>query len=492
MRDDPLTSVRVLQALELFAPQARPYNFDDHFDCWGLVQRVFDWLDDGYDVNEQLLGASTACGWRQIGDRGSLLPGDLLATPAQPNGEFHCAFYCGRVGEHDLVYDSSPRALIPLFERHGGALRRVADRGLATRYMRATETTDRLRNDGGAYLRLWDDRMRFVNNAVRARLEAGGAERERDLVALRRAAGLRDLPFYCRLLLSRDASGREVYDNLFTRDLDYYVPDGAPVADDDYEAALERVAAGSGAGTWHGEIDAARRRPPAPELLDVPPWAAAGGAIGVTWRYPDAARQGAALGAEPEAAAVTGCRVEVWEETADLWKHRLLREDHDRPLESFDVPEQVLHADSRFAVLVYARGAGGFSAGAMTPFLYRPSAANPLLSYNAVRPYGLAPDGGAVAPAGEDVLLSWRIREPASSQAEAQVLVFEGGCLDSGAPLVIEESLAGPAAAGSRCLVPAASLRAGQDYYWYVTPRNAAGHPAFAPVEGLFAMARGG
>jgi hypothetical protein len=395
------------------------------------------------------------------------------------------------VGDHDLVYDSSPRALVPLFERHGGALCCVADRGLVTRYMRATETTDRLRNGGGAYLRLWDDRMRFVNIAVHARLVAGGAASERDLVALRRAAGLRDLPFYCRLRLPRDARGREVYDNQLTRDLDYYVPDGAPVADDDYEAALESMAAGSGERTWRGAIDAASRRPPAPELLHVPPWAAAG-TVAVTWRHPESARSGAAAGAGPQAAAVSGCRVELWEETADLWKHRLLREDHDGPLESFDVPEHLLHADSRFAVVVYARGAGGFSAGAMTPFLYRPSAANPLLTYNAVRPYGLVPDGGAVVPAGEDVRLSWRIRDPASNQAEARVLVFEGGCLDSGAPLVYEKQLTGSAAAEGWCLVPAAGLHGGQDLFWYVTSRNTAGCPAFAPAEGIFAVAGGG
>jgi len=139
MRDDPLTPACVLQALELFAPQARPYNCDDHFDCWGLVQRVFDWFDEGYDVNEQLPDASTAGG-----------------------------------------------------------------------------------------------------------------------------------------------------------------------------------------------------RP----------------------------------GAGPAAAVATGCRVELWEETADLWTHRPSREDHDEPLEWFDLPERLLHADSRFAVVVYARGAGGFSADAMTPFLY--------------------------------------------------------------------------------------------------------------------------
>ena len=64
MRSDPLSPVRVLQALELFGPQARPYNFDDHFDCWGLVQRVFDWLGIGPEavqaVNPRLIYASSS------------------------------------------------------------------------------------------------------------------------------------------------------------------------------------------------------------------------------------------------------------------------------------------------------------------------------------------------------------------------------------------------------------------------------------------------
>jgi hypothetical protein len=488
MKDDPLTPIRVLRALELFGPQARPYNFDDHFDCWGLVQRVFDWLDDGYDVNEQL-HTSTDSGWQRIGERSDLHPGDLLTTHAQPDGEFHCVFFCGRVGEHDLVYDSSPRALIPLFERRGGESRWVSDRGLFTKYLRATETTDRLRSDGGAYLRLWDDRMRYVNTAVHARLRAGGAARERDLIALRRAAGLHDLPFYCLRRLPRDSQGREVYDNLLTRHLDYYIPDGAPVADDDHEVMPGYAAPVSGQAARPGETGAAGRRPPAPELLDVPPWVVAGGAPRVTWRYPEAARQGAGPDAGPHPAGATGCRVELWEETADLWKHRLLREDHDERLEAFDVPARLLHDDSRFAVVVYARGPGGFSAGAMTPFLYRPRAVNPLLTYNPVRPRGLAPDGGAAVSAAQGVRLSWRIREPASSQAEVHVQVLEGGCLGSGAPVVFEGLLTGPAAAASECLAPAGGFHAGRDYYWYVTPRSAAGHPAFAPVEGLFSVA---
>ena len=47
-------------------------------------------------------------------------------------------------------------------------------------------------------------------------------------------------------------------------------------------------------------------------------------------------------------------------------------------------------------------------------------------------------------------------------------------------------------AAGCRCAVPAAALRAGHSYYWYVTPTNAGGHDAFAPAEGVFPVAERG
>ena len=134
-------------------------------------------------------------------------------------------------------------------------------RAIHTRYARATETTDRLRDDGGAYLRLWDDRMRYFHKGLHARLLAGGAAQERDVVALRRAAGLDGLPFYCRRRLPRDARGREVYDNLATRHLDYYVPDGAPVPDDLYEALVER-----------GDRAALAERPPAPVIVATPGW----------------------------------------------------------------------------------------------------------------------------------------------------------------------------------------------------------------------------
>ncbi|MEI6449776.1 MAG: NlpC/P60 family protein [Actinomycetes bacterium] len=463
MRSDPLSPLRVLQALELFGAQARPYNFDDHFDCWGLVLRVFDWLDDGFDMNREAADETTAGNWQEIGRRDELVPGDLLATHPRPDPRYHVVFYCGRVGGRDVVYDSSPRGLIPLFDERGTV---VEDRAIHTRYARATETTDRLRDDGGAYLRLWDERMRFFHKGLQARLQAGGAAEERDLVALRRAAGLDGLPFYCRRRLPRDVRGREVYDNLHTRHLDYYVPDGAPVPDDLYEAVMER-----------GERAALADRPAPPLIVAAPGWGVAEGPLVVSWRYPDAA-------------AVSGCRIEVWEETWDLWRRRLERHDRDASLTRFEVSEPSLRPGSRYAVVVYARGAGGYSGSAVAPFLYRPAANDPLLAYNPVRPRALWPDGGAEEPAGSAVELVWEIAAPEQNQVKAAVAVFEDvGCLVEGAEALFTCRLEGVDAAACRCVVPAAALRAGHSYYWYVTPTNAAGHDAFAPAEGVFRVA---
>jgi hypothetical protein len=458
--------IRLLRALEMFGPQARPYNFDDHFDCWGLVQRVFDWLDDGFDMNQEALDETTVGNWQEIGRRDELVPGDLLATHPRPDPEYHVVFYCGRVGGHDLVYDSSPRGHIPLFDERGAV---VADRAIHTRYARATETTDRLRDDGGAYLRLWHEGMRYFHKGLHARLVAGGAAEARDLVALRRAAGLDDLPFYCRRRLPHDARGHEVYDNAATRHLDYYVPDGAPVPDDLYEAVVEC-----------GDRAAVRPRPPAPVITEVPWWGITHGPLNVSWQYPDVA-------------FVTGCRIEVWEETWDLWRYRLERHDYDAPLTSFEVREAALRPNSRYAVVVYARGSGGFSGSAVAPFLYRPAADASLLTYNPVRPRALRPDAGASVPPGIAVELTWEIAAPERNQTKATVAVFEDvGCLAEGAERVFVREQQGPEAAGCRCAVPAAALRPGHTYYWYVAPTNAGGHDAFAPAEGLFCVGERG
>jgi len=466
MRSDPLSLTRLLQALELFGPQARPYNFDDHFDCWGLVKRVFDWLDDGFDMDEEALDETTASQWQRIGRRDELVPGDLLATHPQPDPAYHVVFSCGRVGGYDLVYDSSPRGRVPLFDERGTL---VDERAIHTRYARATETTDRLRDDGGAYLRLWDERMRYFHTGLHERLLAGGAAQERELVALRRAAGLDGLPFYCRRRLPLDARGREVYDNTATRHLDYYVPDGAPLPDDLYEAVMER-----------GERAALHHRPPAPVLVEAPGWGVTRGPLTVSWRYPDAA-------------AVSGCRIELWEETWDLWRRRLERHDREATLMSFEVPEAVLRGPGRYAVVVYARGPAGFSSSAVAPFLYRPAADDPLLEYNPVRARALHPDVGESVPPGIPVELTWEIADPERNQVKAAVTLFEDvGCLVQGAERVFACEQNGPAAAACRCAVPAAALRPGHSYYWYVTPTNAGGHDAFAPAEGVFSVAERG
>ncbi len=486
MRSDPLPPADVLRALELFGPQAGPYNFDDCFDCWGFVRRVFDHLDDGFEMDEELgpAGDPRAAAWVASGRPDELVPGDLLTTHAHVSDAFHTAFFCGRVGGLDLVYDASPRASVPLFERRDGAWRLTGSRAIHTRYLRATETTERLRHDGGAYLRLWDDRERFCHKGVHERLVAAGAGEGgaagRHLVALRRAAGLSELPFYCRRPLPRDAAGREVYDNLLTRRLDFYVPDGAPVPDDDYEAIME----GGGVDGQDAAPDA--QRPPAPRLTRAPFWVVRGGPV-IAWEYPGDAAPGDGKAGGP-AVAVTGCRVEVWEETWDLWRRRLLRHDADAPVTSFTVPEDLLHDDGRFAVAVWARGPGGFSAPASAPFLYRPASGNPLLAYDPIRPEGLHPDGRIVVPAGEDVRLIWRIREPELSQTGATVTVFEDACLlDDATPVLIVE-LAGAEAVACRAVVPGERLRAGHVYSWHVSARAADGRTAFAPAEGVFAV----
>src|SRR5664280_1812051 len=402
MKTDPLSPAQVLDALERFGPQARPYNFDDHFDCWGLAQKVFDWLDDGYDLNLDAVDETTAGNWRPIGERDELVPGDLLATHPQPDPEYHVVFCCGRVGDVDVVYDSSPRGAVPLFDERQ---RIVGERRIHTRYSRATETTERLRGGGGAYLRLWHGKMRYYHVGLHERLVAGGAAEVRDLVAPRRAAGLSDLPFYCRRRLPPDVAGRELYDNLFTRHLDYYVPDGAPLPDDRYDEVV-----GSGpapASPLPADLRLPPRpvlppdlqRPPAPSISAAPAWVAGSGPLEVSWSY----------GGGPRDTSIHGCRIEVWEETHDIWRHRLLRIDSGDPVITFAVPEDLLRADSRFAVVVYAHGDAGYSAGAVAPFLYRPAPGNPLLAYNPVRARSLRPDGRQPLPAGEDVLLEWSV-----------------------------------------------------------------------------------
>lgn len=447
MRREPLPPTRVIEALERFGPQARPYNFDDMFDCWGLVRRVVDWLDHGDELNHELGTGPTAAeaeNWAPIDGRDQLLPGDILASHPHAARDFHVVVYCGRVGGTDLVYDSSPRGDVPLFD---GAGRMTRCRPLFTRYMRATETTDRMRHDGGGWLRLYDERMRFMHRGWHERLSAANPGRERELVETRRAAGLSDLPFYCTGALERDARGREVYDNRDTRHLDYYTPDGGKP----------------------GQLAA-------PRIVGVPHRILREGEWVVRW--------------DPgPGEAVDAWRVELWEETVDLWKHRLLRADLDTGQRAWAVPPDLLREDARFAVVLWARGRGGFSGNALATVLWRPRPGNGLLLYNADRPQDLWPDGLAVVqPEASGLELTWSIADPAFTQLAARVRVFEGACLADDAEPVFEAFLEGEAASRCRTTVTAGALRPGRTYAWYVEVRDALGRWCYAPSEGLFLL----
>ena len=480
MREDPMTPAGVLRALELFGPQARPYNFDDCFDCWGLVRRVFDHLDDGFEMDEELRGPGDPeeRNWVAFAGAGELVPGDLLVTHPHFSEDFHAAFFCGVAGGRDLVYDASPRGSVPLFAAKRDGWELADARGIHTRYARATETTDRLRNDGGAYLRLWDERQAYYHRGLHERLLAGGAGEGgaagRDLAGLRRAAGLSELPFYCLRSLPRDAAGREVYDNLLTRHLDYYVPDGAPVLDDDCEEPRE----GGEAPETVRPPAPGHARPPAPRITRAPLWIVRDGPVTVEWEY--------------RGGVVTGCRVELWEETWDCWKHRLLRLDPDQPVTRFTVPDDLLHDDARFALVVWARGPGGYSGTALAPFLCRPARDNPLLAYDPVRPQDLSPDGGLALPPGVPAGLTWTIRQPLVSQASFHLEVFEDAWLLDAAAPVFTADAKGPAARIHKATVPGDVLRAGHSYAWYVTVTAADRRTAFAPSEGVFRVAREG
>jgi len=239
------------------------------------------------------------------------------------------------------------------------------------------------------------------------------------------------------------------------------------VPDDAYEAFVEC-----------GETGAVAQRPPAPVFEHSPEWISTDAPGEVTWRYPGGAN-------------VMGCRVELWEETWDIWRYRLFRLDAEEPTTRWLVPPDLLHADSRFAVVVSARGEHGHSSPAVAPFVYKPRGDNPLLTYNPVRPVGLSPDAGAPVDAGSDVKLTWRLPEQHRERAAAAIIVCEDtGCLVDDPVVAYRQEL--PAAAGCSHRLPAAAVRPGHTYYWYVTTLNDAGLPGFAPAEGVFTVTERG
>ena len=446
-----------MAALEAFGPQARPHNADDLFDCWGLVRQVHARLL-GRGHAEELLGHKTARSgdWRPLGDRTDLVVGDVVGThPCMASDERHVALYCGRVGDNHLVYDSSPRGDIPLLDKYGDL---IGVREIFTRYMRATTATDGLRNQGGAYLRLWDGRDLYFSQAVHRLLLLGAPERERDTRVARAAAGLTPLPFYCRRRLPRDARGREVYDNLSSKHQQYYVPD------DLYEQVCEQ-----------GEISLSATRPRPPAFDAGAGRAAPGGGRAFTWTYGDA--------------DVAGCRVEVHEETPDGRKRQVLREELPGPVTAFTVPGRVLREDNLYAFVVFARNAVGYSRDAVSTFVYRAAPGSPLLDRNRARPYSLRPADGEVV-ATLTPTPAWEIAQPEANQVRFRLELYAQACREQDSRPLYEVTVDGSAAGSCRYKVPPlAGLEPGGVYYWYLTTTNARGRDCYAPAEGVFVVA---
>jgi len=470
----PLAAVApeaVITALEALAPQARPYNFDDRFDCWGLVREVYDRLLPGRPLDDDLDTATAdeaarVGRWAPITEMAELLPGDVVTThDHHVPGEFHALIVYGHVAGRLLVYDSSPRGDVPLFEQRDGGYVFVRARELRTRYMRATGGTDRLRNDGGAYLRLWFMGGRYYDRRLHDALLEANPRHETDVVALRRRAGLAPLPFYLTRRLPTDRRRRELYDNLATRALTAYLPDGAPVPDDVYLQACAEGAAGG-------------RRPAPPMLVAAPAAAHSGGPARLEWSYLPQSGDLAAL----------GCRVEVHELRSGVWKHPVLAHDCDEPQRSFTIPADALRPDMCYEVSLFARAAAGCSPDIVATFVNEPDDDNPFLAPSMVRPFGLSPDAGEVVTTATPEL-RWSIFDAPARQAAVRLAVHAGGCAESG-PLVHEATLEGEAAAGTAYAVPAAAgLEPGTTYHWYLTPRDRDGRWAFAPVEGVFTVA---
>gem|GEM_PF-1002897 len=513
----PLAPQEIYRAIEAFAPQARPYNFDDHYDCWGFVRYVYRHLLSGYLIDEELAADATSdANWEALASPDDLLPGDVLTTHSHHEpGQFHVGLYYGQVGAHHLMYDSSPAGNVPLFTDDPaapGGLRLVGARQILTRYQRATEGTARLRNEGGAYVRLLSDQLRYRNVRIHRALREGNPNGSRDVVQLRRSMGLTALPFYCRRELPTDGQGREVYDNRFTKAESLYRPDGAPVPDDEYERVFgereSRRAEVREAGPGEAGLGWAVRvgRPtltaqPSPACRTRRPtlrwcYAADRGSLAVSSAEPSAAARG--RGADGMTYAerggpggdVTGCRIEVYREShtlvePDPWKHPVVSIEADRPLTAFALPPEVLVADTKYVVGVFARCGEHYSGEALATFVYQPAADNELVAYNTVRPFDLTPDNHALVT-GSTPLLRWSLFTPRRNQASFTIALYEDGCLGSGAPCVHERTVASSAC---HYVVPAAArLRAGHTYYWYVRPRNREGYETFAPVEGVFVV----
>ena len=369
----PLTPEAVYGAIERFAPQARPYNYDDRFDCWGLVRAVYGGLLPGRPLDDDLDAATAdesqrAALWAPIVDLADLLPGDVITThDRHVAGEFHAVIFYGYVAGRPLVYDSSPRGEVPLLEEHEGGYAYVDARELFTRFARGTGGTDRLRDDGGSYLRLWFRGGRYYDRWLHERLAEANPGRETDAVALRRRAGLAPLPFYTLRRLAGEA-GRERYDNRFTRRQNTYLPGDPPLLDDDYARVV-----------IDGGETAPRPSPPA--IVAAPAAAHAAGPATVEWRC--------SQGSDAAAGLIDRCRIELNELHRGVWKR--LTTSTDVPVEgSFTVAAVDLCQDMCYEVALFAHGPAGWSTDAGVWFVNQPAADNPFLRDCEARPAGPA------------------------------------------------------------------------------------------------------
>jgi len=365
-----LTPGAVYRALERFAPQARPYNYDDRFDCWGLVRAVYGSLLAGRPLDDDLEAATAdesqrVARWAPIVDLAELLPGDVVTThDHHAPGEFHAVIFYGRVAARPLVYDSSPRGEIPLLEERDGGHGFTGERELVTRFLRGTGGTDRPRDDGGAYLRLWFRGGRYYDRWLHERLLGDNPGRETDAVAVRRREGLAPLPFYALRRLPVDGLGREVYDNRSTRAQNTYLPGDPPLSDDDYV----RVVCDGGQPA---------RRPASPVITSAPGAAHRGGPATIAWTC------------RPERPPADVCRVEVNELRRGVWKELVMATDV-APEGTFSLPAEALREDMCYEVAVFAHGAGGWSTDAGAWFVNRPADDNPFLADCEARPHGPA------------------------------------------------------------------------------------------------------
>ena len=134
----PLAPEAVLTTLEALAPQARPYNFDDRFDCWGLVREVYGRLLSGRPLDDDLDTAtavelSRVERWAPITTLADLLPGDVVTTHDHHEpGKFHAVIVYGWLDGRLLVCDSH-RAATSLWSRIARAATRWSTRASCTR-----------------------------------------------------------------------------------------------------------------------------------------------------------------------------------------------------------------------------------------------------------------------------------------------------------------------------------------------------------------------